>query len=183
MRNLLTTTALALALIVPGLTGAHAQGTSTGGNDKSGTTGTMTTTPHDAIGDARVNTPPVAPATDTAGGMGATTGTMGGTADNPLHAMKGEQIIGKTVYGSNGEEIGEIDNVVLAQGGKSPEALIGVGGFLGIGERDVTIPLDQIRMEGDRLMTNMTKESIGGLQPYEKDRYQEYDRSRTLGGM
>jgi hypothetical protein len=33
----------------------------------------------------------------------------------------------------------------------------GVGGFLGIGERNVAIPLDQIEMQGDRLTTAMTR--------------------------
>src|SRR3712207_3932480 len=74
--------------------------------------------------------------------------------------MRGEEMIGQTLYGTDGEEIGEIDNVVMSQGGSTPEALVGVGGFLGIGERNVAIPLNQIQMQGDRLTTAMTKEAI-----------------------
>jgi sporulation protein YlmC with PRC-barrel domain len=95
---------------------------------------------------------------------------------------RGEEIIGQTLYGSNGEEIGEIDNVVMSQGGSTPEVLVGVGGFLGIGEREVAIPLDEIQMQGDRLTTAMTKDEIGGMQPYDESGYQEWDRTRPLGG-
>jgi sporulation protein YlmC with PRC-barrel domain len=96
--------------------------------------------------------------------------------------MRGEEIIGQTLYGSNGEEIGEIDNVVMSQGGSTPEVLVGVGGFLGIGERDVAIPLNEIQMQGDRLTTAMTKDEIGGMEPYDESGYQEWDRTRPLGG-
>jgi hypothetical protein len=96
--------------------------------------------------------------------------------------VRGEEIVGQTLYGTNGEEIGEIDHVVMSQGGSTPEALVGVGGFLGIGERNVAIPLNEIQMEGDRLTTDMTKEAIGGMEPYEESGYQEWDRTRPLGG-
>jgi sporulation protein YlmC with PRC-barrel domain len=178
MRTTLTTTALALALLAAGAAGGRAQdagGASTGSDDdKGGTTGTMTTTPNDASDDAVGTREGTMTGTD-----GATTGRLG--EDDPLYGMRGEQIIGKTLYGANGEEIGEVDNVVMAQGG-GPEAVVGVGGFLGVGERDITIPLAQIRMDGDRLTTSMTKESIGAVQPYERGRYQDWDRTRTFGG-
>ena len=95
--------------------------------------------------------------------------------------MGGDEIIGQTLYGTDGQEIGEIENVVARQGGSNPEALVGAGGFLGIGERSVAIPLDQIQMQGDRLTTGMTKAAIGGMQPYDESGYQEWDRTRPLG--
>jgi sporulation protein YlmC with PRC-barrel domain len=96
--------------------------------------------------------------------------------------MRGEEIVGQNIYGTNGEEIGEIDNVVMSQRGSTPEALVGVGGFLGLGERNVAIPLNQIQMEGDRLTTSMTKEEIGAMQEYDANAYEEWDRTRPLGG-
>jgi hypothetical protein len=57
--------------------------------------------------------------------------------------------------------------------GNDAEALVGVGGFLGIGERSVAIPLDQIQMQGDRLTTSVTRESLGAMQPYDEGGYQE----------
>jgi sporulation protein YlmC with PRC-barrel domain len=93
----------------------------------------------------------------------------------------GGDLVGQTVYGINGEEIGEIQDVVTRQGTTSPEALVGVGGFLGIGERNVAIPLSQIRKDGDRLVTTHSKESLGAMQAYEQSGYSAWDRSQRVG--
>ncbi len=95
----------------------------------------------------------------------------------------GEEIIGKDLYTEDGTEIGEIDNIIIGTDGKQPAALLGVGGFLGLGERDVAISLDDIAMGAeDRLTTSMTKEEIGALQPYSTDGvWKMYDHTRPLG--
>jgi hypothetical protein len=41
--------------------------------------------------------------------------------------------------------------------------VVEVGGFLGIGSDDVVIRLDQLRLEDNQLVTNMTKEQIEAL--------------------
>jgi PRC-barrel domain len=172
MRKLLTTTALTLALLAPGAGSVFAQAAGGGSDDDTGgLTGTMTTTPRDASDDA-------------IGTRGTTVETGDIEAiptDHPLYNMRGEQIVGQTLYGSNGEEIGEVERVVAAQGSSNPEAVVGVGGFLGIGERSVNIPLSQIQMEGDRLTTSMTKEDIGAMQPHDESGYQEWDSDRAFG--
>lgn len=96
--------------------------------------------------------------------------------------MRGEEVIGKTLYGADGQEIGTVGNVVMAQGDQKPAALVGIGGFLGIGERQVAVPLDRLSMEGDRLVTGVTRDEFGSMEPYESDRYQMWDSSRLLGG-
>ena len=63
---------------------------------------------------------------------GSTAATADSTMDNPLYGMRGNEIVGQNVYGANGEEIGEVDNVVIRSGGSgSPAVIVGVGGFLG----------------------------------------------------
>jgi sporulation protein YlmC with PRC-barrel domain len=54
-------------------------------------------------------------------------------------------ITGMTVVNAGGEELGEINDLVIDQSGKPVVALIGVGGFLGIGEKDVGISFDQLQ--------------------------------------
>jgi hypothetical protein len=218
MQKLLTSTALALSLVVAGAVAAHAQssgssgssgggtsgsvgpsgsgatgglggssssGTSGSGQDSSGeqggTTGILTTTPQAKSQDA--------PGTrGTEMGNTAQPGVTGGAAAGTTASDQGswfstrsrDKIVGQNLYDANGSEIGEIDNVVMAQGGTTPEAVVGVGGFLGIGERDVTIPLSQIQMQGDRLTTSMTKDQIGGLQAYNKGAgWQDWNGSST----
>lgn len=110
-----------------------------------------------------------------------TTSMAGASSGSQLHAMRGEEIVGKTLYGTTGEGIGEIDDVVLSREGRKPAAVVGVGGFLGIGEHKVTIPLDQIQIgTEDRLTTGMTRGNIVELQPYAESGYEPMDRNRAI---
>lgn len=181
MRALLTSTALALALGLGTAAWAQDTGGTSSDNDKGGTTGMMTTTPRDASDDA-IGTR----GTQMGGGAGSAVDPAVGQGstmaqDSELGQMRGEQVIGQTLYGAQGEEIGEIQDVVVSQDGSKPEFVVGVGGFLGIGERNVTVPIDQVQLQGDRLTTSMTRESIEGLQPYEEGSRQSWG-DRALGG-
>ncbi len=111
-----------------------------------------------------------------------TAGDATSAEDNPLYAMRGNQIVGKSVYGANGHEIGEVDNVVLSRtGSRSPAVVVGVGGFLGIGERNVAIPLDRLNMGNDnRLVTEMTRDQISGMQAYDQNDWDAWDANRPI---
>ena len=52
--------------------------------------------------------------------------------------------IGQTVYNAADESIGEINDVIFTTDGSVEAAVIGVGGFLGIGEKNVAVPLETI---------------------------------------
>lgn len=53
---------------------------------------------------------------------------------------------GLDVYSSNnGDKIGDIGELIFDSSGKVQAVVIGVGGYLGIGERDIAVPFDQIR--------------------------------------
>ncbi len=54
--------------------------------------------------------------------------------------------IGQSVYNSADESIGEINDVIFTKDGSVEAAIIGVGGFLGIGEKNVAVPLDTINV-------------------------------------
>jgi sporulation protein YlmC with PRC-barrel domain len=67
------------------------------------------------------------------------------------------------VYGVGGEKIGEIEEVLMTPEGEIVAVAIEVGGFLGIGEKDVIVMLDQISMEGDRLVMDATEDQLAAL--------------------
>jgi hypothetical protein len=67
------------------------------------------------------------------------------------------------VYGANGEKIGEVDEVLMNAAGQAVAVSVEVGGFLGIGGREVIVSLDQLRLEGERFVTSLTKEQIEAL--------------------
>ena len=54
------------------------------------------------------------------------------------------KLIGLNVYNSVNEKIGTISDLIVDQSGKLNAVVVGAGGFLGIGERDVAVPYSQI---------------------------------------
>ena len=63
-----------------------------------------------------------------------------------------EALIGRTVENGNGDDLGEINNVVINENGNVVAVVIGVGGFLGIGEKDVGVPFDILDFRTDAQM-------------------------------
>lgn len=95
-----------------------------------------------------------------------------GAADSPagsLAGMTGEQLTDKELYTADNRNVGEVEDVVMGANARIESVLVDVGGFLGLGARRVSIPIEQLRMEGDRLRTDMTKEQLEALPEYNKD--------------
>jgi sporulation protein YlmC with PRC-barrel domain len=68
---------------------------------------------------------------------------------------------GLDVYSSNnGDKIGDISELIFNNSGKVQAVVIGVGGYLGIGERDVAVPFDQIRFVNEPRV-NTTRTTTG----------------------
>ena len=62
----------------------------------------------------------------------------------PQDLMRGSKLMGVDVYGADNQKIGDIDEVLVDRQGKIHGFVVGVGGFLGIGQKDVAIPFDQV---------------------------------------
>lgn len=73
------------------------------------------------------------------------------------------------LHASNGDEIGEVEEVLLDGSGQPVAVSADVGGFLGMGDKTVVMGLDQIRYESDRLVTGMSKEQIEALPEWDDD--------------
>ncbi len=58
-----------------------------------------------------------------------------------------QALIGRTVENQQGENLGDINNVILNEKGDVVAVTIGVGGFLGIGEKNVGVPFDALQFE------------------------------------
>ncbi len=81
-----------------------------------------------------------------------------------------DRFIGKDVYGAGGEEVGELNNVLLDSNGHVRAAVIEFGGFLGIGEHKIAVPWNDIDVQGDRLTVNLTKDQVKAMPRWQKDR-------------
>ena len=58
-------------------------------------------------------------------------------------------LMGKAVQNSSGDKIGSVKDVLFDAQGKMSAVIIGVGGFLGIGEKSVGIPFDMVKPSRD----------------------------------
>ncbi|CAI9402033.1 hypothetical protein ANOBCDAF_00823 [Pleomorphomonas sp. T1.2MG-36] len=61
-------------------------------------------------------------------------------------AWRVSDLQGKAVYGSDGASIGDIKDVLVSQDGSVNAVIIGVGGFLGIGEKDVAVNMGALQL-------------------------------------
>jgi len=57
---------------------------------------------------------------------------------------RGSQLIGLDVYNNNNENIGDINDVILGKDGRIELIVVGVGGWLGMGQHDVALRWDQV---------------------------------------
>jgi hypothetical protein len=69
---------------------------------------------------------------------------------------RASRLEGLNVYNDNNERIGDISEVLVNSRGEVEAVVIGVGGFLGIGERSVAVPYDalQWRQSQDQVAAN-----------------------------
>src|SRR3546814_11128763 len=75
-----------------------------------------------------------------------------------------DKIMGNAVYNEKDEKIGDINDVVLASDGKDAYFMVGAGGLLGLGERSVAMPFDEIQKTGVNLaLPGYTKDQLKAL--------------------
>ena len=79
-----------------------------------------------------------------------------------------KQILGKTVYNENKQKVGRIDDLIVAPDSAVSFAIIGAGGFVGVGRHDVAIPVQQIKIQDNKfVLPGATKEAIKALPKFE----------------
>ena len=74
---------------------------------------------------------------------------------------------GASVYDAAGERVGELDDILMGADGSSMAASLDIGGFLGMGEKDVAIPVTDLTAAEDGFTVNMTKEELEALPEFE----------------
>jgi sporulation protein YlmC with PRC-barrel domain len=98
--------------------------------------------------------------------------------------MRTEELLGKDVYNSTGEKVGSIDEIVVNRSTRATAAVIGTGGFLGVGEKKIVVPFDRMRMQGGRVTApGLTKETASTRQSYNAENWYHYESKRTLGEL
>ncbi|MCO5158811.1 MAG: PRC-barrel domain-containing protein [Aquamicrobium sp.] len=115
-------------------------------------------------------TPPAAaPATDETRTSAIDRSTM---TEVPVAEIRADDLIGTTVYGAGDENVGSIADVILSADGQVDAVTVDVGGFLGIGAKEVALDFDNLAFmrdgDGDtHLYTPLTKEQLEAQPEYD----------------
>jgi sporulation protein YlmC with PRC-barrel domain len=79
-----------------------------------------------------------------------------------------KQILGKSVYNDKNDKVGDVDDLIIAPDSSVSYAIIGVGGFLGLGERQVAIPVNRLtHSEGRIVLPGATKDALQAMPSFQ----------------
>lgn len=133
----------------------QAQGTQNQGTAPGATTpGTQAQSP--------ATTPPNTP-------PASSTGAVPGQSSSPtVGAVPADELLGADVKNANNETIGEVESIYIDQNGKIQSVIVGVGGFLGLGQRDVEMNWNSLVVAdgGETVRTTMTKDQLKSMPEY-----------------
>jgi sporulation protein YlmC with PRC-barrel domain len=80
---------------------------------------------------------------------------------------RSSKLVGTNVYGPGDEKIGDISEVLIDNSGSVHAVVIGVGGFLGVGEKDIAVPFKSLNIKRadnsdkiDRISVRYTKDQL-----------------------
>ena len=79
-----------------------------------------------------------------------------------------KQILGKDVYNDAGDKIGEVNDLIVTPNRSLSYAIVGVGGFLGIGEHNVAVPVSMFKQQTGRItLPGATKDALKATPKFE----------------
>ena len=77
---------------------------------------------------------------------------------------RASKVLGSSVVNEAGDTVGKIDDIIVDPVGKAPFVVPSVGGFLGVGDKLVVLPYEQMRTDGKKIMLpGATKDSLKAL--------------------
>lgn len=103
----------------------------------------------------------------------ASTAALAATSSLTTDHWLASDVYKASVYDPSKNKIGDIDDLVINKDGTISQAVIGVGGFLGVGEKDVAIPFTQLKVASNNdetwLVLDESKDQLKAAPAYDKD--------------
>jgi sporulation protein YlmC with PRC-barrel domain len=95
-----------------------------------------------------------------------------------MQQVRADDLIGSDVYGANDDNIGNVGDILLTEEGSFDAIIVDVGGFLGIGAREVALSLDEVEFMRDQnenwyVYTGYTQEQLEAAPEYDEATYAE----------
>ena len=102
--------------------------------------------------------------------------SAGGSKDAKMNRTlsRASELIGKDVTNPQGEDLGEIKDLVIdLQSGKVHSAVLEFGGFLGMGEKQYAFPVSELKpaKDHDKLLLNVDKDKLKSAQGFEENEW------------
>jgi sporulation protein YlmC with PRC-barrel domain len=69
---------------------------------------------------------------------------------------RASKLMGLDVYNEANEKLGDVNEIILDKSGKVTAVVIGVGGFLGMGEHDIAVSMDKLKFVEEPVRTGST---------------------------
>lgn len=66
---------------------------------------------------------------------------------------RASKMMGLDVYNESNEKLGDISEILLDQSGKVNAVVIGIGGFLGVGQHDIAVSMDKLKFVNEPVRT------------------------------
>jgi sporulation protein YlmC with PRC-barrel domain len=86
-------------------------------------------------------------------------------ASIPESSLKGDwrssKVVGLKVYNDNNESLGSINDLLMDKNGSIKAVVLGVGGFLGVGQHLVAVPLDKVKFVNEPVAYTGTASNTG----------------------
>ena len=92
----------------------------------------------------------------------APTTTMSDTSSSFQGNWRASKLVGLSVYNEKNESVGSINDMLTDKNGKIVAVVIGVGGFLGVGEHLVAIPFDKVKFSTEPVVYTGAANAPGG---------------------
>ena len=73
------------------------------------------------------------------------------------------------IVNAEGEKIGEVEEVLADAAGNVVALTAEAGGFLGLGDKEVVVSTEHLRLEGERLTTSLTAEQLETMPRWDDD--------------
>ncbi|MBX9823739.1 MAG: PRC-barrel domain-containing protein [Xanthobacteraceae bacterium] len=67
---------------------------------------------------------------------------------------RASKLVGLNVYNDQNEKLGDISEILLDKSGKVEGVVIGVGGFLGMGQRDIKVEMSKLKFVDEPVKTS-----------------------------
>lgn len=107
--------------------------------------------------------------------------TRTGMGSSPLYGRTPQDMKGMEVIGSDGESIGKVKAIVASRDREQVHAVIASGGFLGLGAREILVPLDDVKVVDEKkLQVGFDQEAVKSHPEYQEQQYVELESDRPI---